>query len=397
MKKTFFAALSGTLILCGCTSLGISAENHSVKSKAAGRNDSARNLSASAAGRNYSARNLSASSDSIALSERSAGGSNSYFQQSSRMMAYSAGFTLTVKKQSTALDEVKKLAESLGGYLVSSRRGNMQLKVPVAKADEFLEKSGKIGKKSDFRISAEDLTDTITDLGVRLDNLRKLRTRLTELLKKAESVEAMLKVERELNRVTTEIERIDAQLQNNKNRVAFVTFEVAVIEEHGAVPGGTPVAFDRFGFLKKLASNSGGLKSEPLFDIALPAGFVAVREGGVQSGFAATTSDDCLFRTWDADVAADSTLEFWEKVIFRSLQNRKSFENIKIFPAELNGEKAMKITAQFNTSRGVQSYMAVIAVERNIFGSDTLQIVEFFGPQEAFEKHEKAVSAVLQK
>ena len=384
MKKFSLPVCGAVLVFCGCTATAPNA-------------DTVRSYDKSAPEYGHAAvRSGAMRSNAAAMQDRAAG--TGYFrQQEGRMMAYTAGFTLTVKKQSAALDEIKLLAESLGGYLLSSRRGNVVLKVPAAKADEFYKTAGQYGKISDFRISAEDLTDTITDLGVRLDNLRKLRSRLTELLAKARNVDEMVKVERELNRVTTEIERIDAQLQNNKKRVALVTFEVAVIEEHGAVPSGTPVAFDRFGFLKKLASNSGGFKSEPLFDIALPAGFVAVREGGVQSGFAATTSDDCLFRTWDADVAADSTLEFWEKVICRSLQGRKSFENIKIFPAELNGEKAMKITAQFNTSRGVQSYMAVIAVERNIFGSDTLQIVEFFGPQEAFKKHEKAVSAVLQK
>jgi hypothetical protein len=329
--------------------------------------------------------------------DRAAGAPQSSFfqQQSSRMMAYTSGFTLTVKKQSTALDEIKKLAESLGGYLVSSARGNMKLKIPVAKADEFLKKSGNYGKMSDFRISAEDLTDTITDLGVRLDNLRKLRTRLTELLAKARNVEEMLKVERELNRVTTEIERIDTQLQNNKNRVAFVTFDVAVIEEHGAIPSGTPQAIDRFNFLEHLASDLSGMEDKPLFGITAPEGFVALSQGGRRAGFAATTSDDCIFRTWEVRVPSESTLEFWEKIICRTLQNRRSFSNIKVLPATFKGEKAVKITAELSTSRGIQHYMALITVDRCFY--DELRIVEFFGPEAAFKKHEKAVSAALQK
>ena len=318
-----------------------------------------------------------------------------FFQKSDRMMAYTAGFTLTVKKQSVALDEIKKLAESLGGYLVSSARGNMKLKIPVTKADAFLKSSGKYGKMSDFRISAEDLTDTITDLGVRLDNLRKLRAQLTELLNKAKNVEEMLKVERELNRVTTEIERIDAQLQNNKNRVDFVTFDVAVIEEHGAIPGGTPLAIDRFDFLKKFASDNGGLENEPLFSLDIPEGFVAIGQGARESGFAATSSDDCIFRTWEARIAPESTLEFWEKVICRSLQSRKSFEQVKVFPAEFCGKPAFRITAQQHTSRGLQLYMAVVTIDRCFF--DELRVMEFFGPETAFKTHEKSIVELLQK
>lgn len=329
----------------------------------------------------------------MATSDSAAG----FFQQSDRMMAYTSGFTLVVKERQKALDEVKALAEKLGGYLVSSARGNMQLKVPVKKADEFLKTAGTYGELSDFRISAEDLTDTITDLGVRLENLRKLRVRLTELLAKAKNVDEMLKVERELNRVTTEIERIDAQLQNNKNRVDFVTFDVAIIEQHGAIPGGTPQAIDQFRFLKKLGEVLVGDEDEPLFGIVLPENFTALEEGELQSdSFAATTSDDCIFRSWEVPVADGSTLEFWEKMVCRALSAFSAYDQVKSFSVEFDGRKAVKITAQRTTSRGVEKYLAVISVKRSC-GDDELQIVEFFGPQEAFAKHEKAVTSAILK
>jgi hypothetical protein len=340
------------------------------------------------------ARMKSAGGGMVALNGNSAGG---YFQQSDRMMAYTAGFTLTVKSRDKALAEVKLLAEKLGGYLVSSVRGNMKLKVPAKKADEFLKTAGSYGKLSDFRIAAEDLTDTITDLGVRLDNLRKLRTRLTELLAKAKNVDEMLKVERELNRITTEIERMDAQLQNNKNRVDFVEFDVAVIEEHGALPSGNPQAVNQFKFLKNLSSVLVGDEDEPCFGLALPENFVAVREGRLQAdSFAATTSDDCIFRTWEAEIPDGSTLDFWQSIVCRALVVLHRYDNIKCFPAGMNGRKAVKITAELTTASGIQLYMAVISVYPGCF-DDELRIVEFFGPQEAFKKHEKAVSAVLQK
>jgi len=348
----------------------------------------------------------SAVSDSAAVNSpvraRGLGGSSgsssesSYFKAGDRQMAYTAGFTLTVKELDKAINEVKALAESLGGYLVSSARGNMQIKIPVAKADEFLAEAGDIGKKSDFRISAEDLTDTITDIEVRLDNLRRLRTRLTELLAQAKNVTETLNIERELNRVTTEIERIDAQLQNNRNRVAFVTFSVAVIEEHGAIPGGTPMAIDRFNFLQRLSSTDlSGTEDEPLFGLDLPEKFVAVTHGARQgNAFTATTSDDCIFRTWEVDVPDDSSLEFWQNVVCRALTTYDDYTNVKCFPATLNGRPAVKITAQVTTARGIQLYMAVISV-RSAIGDDELQIVEFFGPNEAFRTHEAAVAACL--
>ena len=312
-----------------------------------------------------------------------------FFKESSRMMAYTSGFTLMVKNREEALDEVKKLAEKLGGYLLDRHQGSMELKVPVKKADEFLQMVRKIGKFSNFRLSATDLTDTITDLDVRLENLRKLRQRLTELLNRTTKVEELLKVEKELNRVTTEIERIDAQLQNNRNRVANVTFEVFVIEEHGAVPDGTPLAVSRFPFLKALSSTAAGTEDKPFFSLAVPAGFVPVKQGAAIDSFAATSSDDCIWRTWERRIPGESDLEFWKKLVTRALSSLHHYDQIKTFPATLGGKPACRITAQVRTGRGIQLYMALISVDR--FGFDELQIVEFFGPQEAFKKHESKV------
>ena len=115
-----------------------------------------------------------------------------FFQQGTRMMAYTSGFTITVKDDKKAMDELKTLAEKLGGYLVSRNESSMNLKVPAAKADEFLKGSAKSGEISKFRVDARDLTDVIVDLEMRLDNLRKFRIRLTELLGKAQKVDEML-------------------------------------------------------------------------------------------------------------------------------------------------------------------------------------------------------------
>ncbi len=334
-----------------------------------------------------------ATGNAVANQAFSSDGSSAFFKSSSRMMAYTSGFTLSVKEREKSLEAIKKCAENLGGYLVSSHRGDVNVKIPVAKADKFLQDAKKLGKVSDFSISADDLTDTITDLNVRLDNLRKLRIRLTELLAKAQKVEDMLKVERELNRITTEIERMDAQLKNNKDRVNYVTFNISVIEEKGAVPGGTPLAIEHFSFLNKLASSDGGMKSYPLFDIDLPEGFVGL-QGSRSKSFAATSSDDCIFRTWEVDIADKSTLDFWEKMICRTLQNKNTFDKIKTEPVKFKGSNAVKITAEVYTKRGLQSYMAVISI-KECWGDDELRIVEFFGPQEAYKNREKAVTEAL--
>jgi hypothetical protein len=70
--------------------------------------------------------------------------------------------------------------------------------------------------------SVEDLTRQITDLSARLDAQKTLRTRLTELLNRAEGdVGDLLEVERELARVQGEIESMTSQLAYLEGRVSM--------------------------------------------------------------------------------------------------------------------------------------------------------------------------------
>ena len=143
---------------------------------------------------------------------------------------------------------------------------------------------------------------------------------------------------------------------------------------------------------------NGGTESKPLVGIVLPGEFISIEHSseGYTAGFAATSSDDCIFRTWEERVANDSTVEFWEKMICRTLGAKMSFDHIKSEKTLLKGNAAVKITAKVTTSGGLQSYLAVIAID-DCWGSDKLQIVEFFGPEEAYAKHEKEVLDSLQK
>ena len=80
-----------------------------------------------------------------------------------------------------------------------------------------------------------DVTDQATDLEIRLANARALRARLEALLADATTVTEVLEVERELSRVTTEVEQLDGQLRALADRVALSTVRVTVAD--GVRPG----------------------------------------------------------------------------------------------------------------------------------------------------------------
>ncbi len=312
-----------------------------------------------------------------------------------RQMAYTAGFTLTVKNIQDAAAFIKTQAQKYDGYIVSSGSNQVIAKIPVGKADDFVKKLSASGELTDFVMNAEDLTDTITDITVRLDNLRKLRTRLTALLNQAVKVEEILQVEKELNRVTTEIERLTARLQNNQKRVALVTFTIQ-LQLH------TPAVRDRNGVLRyypflknSLCSSTAGSEDKPFFGIELPENFITAA-GGRDNVYTAATADDGFLTMQEQDVPDHSTLDFWGGMIARALESYHKYTAVKIRKCTWDGDDALLITAEKNTVSGKIDYMALVALENNFICSDTLKIIEFSGDSDIFAKHQKSLLEKLQ-
>ncbi len=339
----------------------------------------------------YDAAPVSKSAPFLRKKSKTAAAANRIFEaEANRQMAYTASFTLTVKDTADAAAFIKMQAQKSGGYVVSSNQFSVTAKIPVGKADEFVKMLSNSGKLSDFAMNAEDLTDTITDLNVRLDNLKKLRTRLTALLDQAQRVEDILKVEKELNRITTEIERLTAQLQNNQNKVALVTFTIN-LNTH------TPAARDRNGVLRyypflqtSLCSTAAGDESEPLFDTVLPADFINA-PGGKCGVYTAAAADDCFLVMQQQDIPDDSSLDFWGGMIRRALQTYHNFSEVKVEKCVWDGNDALLLTAEKTTVSGEISYMLLITIDRNCWCSDKLNMMELSGGKTAFAGHKNTL------
>ena len=332
----------------------------------------------------------SAPARATALGKSAANSGGGYFKpQGDRLMAYTSSFTLTVRTAEDATAFIKAEAEKLGGYVLTVRNRAMTVKIPTAQADNFIKVVSGAGRMSNFTLSAEDMTDTIADLNVRLDNLKKLRDRLAALLSQANQVEDMLKVEKELNRVTTEMERLTAQLQNSRKRVDFVTFNITLTAEAPAQADAGTLRY--FPFLQRdIASTQGGSEEEPLFGPDAPTDFVNVR--GSRCGvYTAATADDCLLVMQERNIPDDGTLEFWSGMFVRALAQYHGFTVGKVEKAALDGGEAVLIPAEKNTVAGKSCYCAVISIDRNFFGSDRLRIVEFFGAEKPFSARKAAV------
>jgi hypothetical protein len=131
------------------------------------------------------------------------------------LIAYNGELGMTVDGDAVAstLDGVVAVAESYGGHLAGRSNDSVKIKVPSDSFREAFSKVEKLGEVTARSVRAEDVTAEFRDLEVRLENLRATRKRLEEFLSRAGTLTDMLTLERELERVSTEMDVIAGRLR----------------------------------------------------------------------------------------------------------------------------------------------------------------------------------------
>lgn len=126
------------------------------------------------------------------------------------------------------IDRIIDVAESLGGHIASRKDQSVQIKVPSASFRDAMTKIEALGMVVNRSVTADDVSEEFHDLEVRLVNLRATRARLQEFLAKAPSINDMLTVERELERVAQEIDKGEGRLEFLRTRAAMSAISVAL-------------------------------------------------------------------------------------------------------------------------------------------------------------------------
>lgn len=122
------------------------------------------------------------------------------------------------------------------------KSGTVTLKVPAGGFDGALAGLRELGKVRSESSSTQDVTKAYTDLETRLEVKRRTQERLEALLaRQSGSLADLLQVERELERVVTEIERMLGEKRYYDQRIAVSTITVVLFEPGAAI---RPNAFD---------------------------------------------------------------------------------------------------------------------------------------------------------
>lgn len=148
-----------------------------------------------------------------------------------RKVIYDANIKLKVKDVDTVNNQLGIIAKRYEGYVQSTSSTYSVIRVKATLLDKAMGDISELGKVESKGLSTEDVTDNYADYSIRLENLEKTRKRYLELLDKAENVEEILKVEKELERVNQEIDVLKGRLNRYDHLLAFSTIRVGLQEK----------------------------------------------------------------------------------------------------------------------------------------------------------------------
>jgi hypothetical protein len=144
-------------------------------------------------------------------------------QPTTRQVIYESWMRLAVHDLAKALESAREVTERLGGFVQASASNRLVLRVPAARYDEAIASLKILGDVRSLRLTSQDVTDQYTDLVARIDNLRALKARYEALLLAATRMEDRLAIERELRRITQDLQVLEEQLVVLSDRLALST------------------------------------------------------------------------------------------------------------------------------------------------------------------------------
>jgi hypothetical protein len=168
-----------------------------------------------------------------------------------RLVIKNADLAIVVKDPKASMAEISKLAETMGGFVVSSNlyqsyygpnntevpEATITIRVPVEKLDEALSniKKGAVDVTTE-NVSGQDVTSEYVDLQSRLTAKQLAEKKLTQILDAADKTEDVLAVYTQLQQIETDIEVLKGQIKYYEESAALSAISVRLVAEAGTQP-----------------------------------------------------------------------------------------------------------------------------------------------------------------
>jgi hypothetical protein len=161
-----------------------------------------------------------------------------------------ASVNLEVTDVEGAIAQLEDIAAQQGGYISSSNAGDpvsasayatVILRIPAAGFDAAMDDIQVLGSVRSQNVNTQDVTEEYVDLQARLDALEYQYEQYSRIMERAETVEDILRVQVEMERVQVEIESLTGRMRYLDNRIDLATITVSL---HEPTPVGADVGHD---------------------------------------------------------------------------------------------------------------------------------------------------------
>ena len=156
-----------------------------------------------------------------------------------RKIIRNADLQLETDKPEDAQQKITSIAESKGGFVVESQQSSsdarsgtrdtvtMTVRVPAEKFNEALEEIRKTASRVRVEtVKSDDVTEEFIDIEAQLKAKKALEAQFLEIMKRADTVEDALNVQRQLAGVRGEIEKIEGRKRFLENQASLSTIKI---------------------------------------------------------------------------------------------------------------------------------------------------------------------------
>lgn len=145
---------------------------------------------------------------------------------------------LEVEDYEEALTSIEGIVSSYNGYTSDiderdddgRKYGYVIIRVPREHFENAIEEIRSLGEVDVVKTTVKDVTEEYVDLEARLNNLKQQEERYLEVLSMAETVDEILNVEVQLERIRGEIEGLQGKMQYLEDSIDYATIQVNLFE-----------------------------------------------------------------------------------------------------------------------------------------------------------------------
>lgn len=236
-----------------------------------------------------------------------------------RKVHYEGMIKLRATQPLKVIEQAVEWIREAGGYVESLNSQQVVLQIPAARFRPLYDQMLGLGEVLDKSLSARDVTEEFLDVELRLAQAKTTRDRLLALIQKAEDRKEKLRLLREVERLSTEIELLESQMARLRTLVDYSRLSLNV-EGRKAFEGQAPQEPRGFDWIGALATdNRRADRDASRFMLAVPAGMVDLDQTPLWS---AASPDGVTLLTQQRRNEPRGSTTFWVDALRWRLKDR---------------------------------------------------------------------------